>query len=131
MCAASDCRLGMGAKTLLHWAGPVLCFAKMGHAVPKDRPNGPCQAWPRLAMMGDVDTDSPDASPGKEPTMENVKLKKTGNKLTLEIDLGVDGRESSTGVSTLYASTGGFKPIPGAGPGVKLNLIVMRKHDEA
>ena len=56
--------------------------------------------------------------------MENVSIKKSGTKLTLTIELSVPGRLSSTGNSTLIASSGGWKAVPGTD--LRLNAMVMR-----
>ena len=60
--------------------------------------------------------------------MENVSVKKSGTKLVLTIDLAVPGRLSSTGASTLIASSGGWKAVPGTD--LRLNAMVMRPKDD-
>ena len=44
--------------------------------------------------------------------MQNIKMNKTGTKLTIEIDLSVKGEPSGSGKSVVIASTRGNKVIP-------------------
>lgn len=46
--------------------------------------------------------------------MENLSMKRDGNKLTIEIDLGKDAGPSASGKTTIIASTRGNAPVPGA-----------------
>jgi hypothetical protein len=59
--------------------------------------------------------------------MKNVTMKKTGNKLTIEVDLSQEHGTSSSGKSTVIATTGGNQDVPGA-DGVKIGLNVYRKN---
>ncbi|HXD23216.1 MAG TPA: hypothetical protein VN613_07640 [Gemmatimonadaceae bacterium] len=45
--------------------------------------------------------------------MTNLTMKRQGNRLIIEIDLGVSGTPSSTGKTQLIASSRGNTPIPG------------------
>ena len=45
--------------------------------------------------------------------MQNVEMKVVGDKLTITIDLSKRLGRSSSGKSTIVATTGGNKPIPG------------------
>lgn len=47
--------------------------------------------------------------------MQNVTLSREGDKLKIEIDLTKDFGPSSSGKTTLVASTRGSRPVPGAG----------------
>ncbi len=53
--------------------------------------------------------------------MNNVQMKKEGDKLIIEIDLTKRGDRSSSGKSISIASTGGNVSIPGA-EHIKLGL---------
>lgn len=58
--------------------------------------------------------------------MDNVTMKVTGNRLTIEVDL-VEGTPSSTGKTKLIGTTGGNIPIPGyKDQSVKVGLNVTR-----
>lgn len=54
--------------------------------------------------------------------MDNVKMTKTGNKLTIEIDLSKKGTPSSTGKSLVVASTKGNQKVEGTDIFVGLNV---------
>ena len=56
--------------------------------------------------------------------LKNVKTAIDGNKLVIQIDLGVDFGVSKSGKSVIVASTGGFTAIAG---GFALNLNVIKK----
>jgi hypothetical protein len=45
--------------------------------------------------------------------MQNVTMKREGNRLTIEIDLSQDYGPSRTGKTHLVASSHGNRPIPG------------------
>lgn len=60
--------------------------------------------------------------------MENIKLKKTGNTLTLTTDLSVEGEASSTGAMILVAKSGGWKNIPGTD--LRVNLMIGRANPD-
>jgi hypothetical protein len=69
------------------------------------------------------------AADGKELiAVENISVKKSGTKLTLTIELSAPGRLSSTGNSTLVASSGGWKAVPGTD--LRLNAMVMRPRED-
>jgi hypothetical protein len=55
--------------------------------------------------------------------MQNVNMQVKGNKLMIEIDHTVRLGQSSSGKSTVVASTGGNVEVPNA-PGIKLGLNV-------
>ncbi len=56
--------------------------------------------------------------------MENVKFTKTGNKLTIEVDLDHRGKVSDTGKTQRIASTEGNVPLDGA-PEIKVGLNIF------
>lgn len=58
--------------------------------------------------------------------MENVKFTKSGDKLTIEVDLSHRGAKSSTGKTTRIASTEGNVPCPEL-PDIKIGLNVFTK----
>ena len=58
--------------------------------------------------------------------MDNVKMTKKGNILTLEVDLSKKGTPSATGKSLTIGSTKGNQPVPGA-EGVYVGLNVYKK----
>lgn len=63
--------------------------------------------------------------------MKNVKIQKRGNVLTIKVDLSERGYPSSSGKSTILASTEGNVPLPFevGGETVKLglNLFISAK----
>ena len=58
--------------------------------------------------------------------MENVKMTKTGNKLTIEVDLSKKGTPSSTGKSQVIASTKGNQKIDGT-EDIYIGLNIYKK----
>lgn len=58
--------------------------------------------------------------------MQNVEMKKRGNKLTITIDLGAKGSPSSSGKTIVLASTRGNKSVPGTDD-IKIGLNCYRK----
>ena len=57
--------------------------------------------------------------------MRNVTMSTSGNKLTITVDLAVDGTISRTGKSTILASTEGNVGAPDR-PEVKIGLNVYK-----
>lgn len=58
--------------------------------------------------------------------MTNVKLERKGNVLTITVDLSKKGTPSSTGKTTVIASTQGNQPVEGPG-GFIVGLNVYTK----
>lgn len=58
--------------------------------------------------------------------MENVKMTKTGNKLTIEVDLSKKGTPSSTGKSLVIATTKGNQKIDGT-EDIHIGLNIYKK----
>ncbi len=58
--------------------------------------------------------------------MENVKFTRSGNKLTIEVDLAHRGEKSSTGKTVRVASTEGNVSCPDS-PEIKIGLNVYTK----
>jgi hypothetical protein len=56
--------------------------------------------------------------------MENVKFTRSGNKLTIEVDLSHRGELSSTGKTKRVASTEGNVPCPDS-PEIKIGLNIF------
>lgn len=46
--------------------------------------------------------------------MENVTMKRDGNKLVIEIDLSKDCGPSASGKTTVVATSRGNQPVPGS-----------------
>jgi len=61
-----------------------------------------------------------------ESHLANVEMSVNGDKLTIVVDLGKEGKESSTGKSIIIASTEGNMPVPGR-ENIKVGLNVFRK----
>lgn len=58
--------------------------------------------------------------------MQNVSMKVVGSKLVIECDLEAEGTPSSTGKTTIIASTQGNQSVPGH-PTIKLGLNLYTK----
>jgi hypothetical protein len=58
--------------------------------------------------------------------MDNVKVRVVGSTLTLTVDLGVEGRPSSTGRSVIVATTSGWAPVLES-PEHAFQLNIIRK----
>lgn len=58
--------------------------------------------------------------------MENVKFTRNGDKLTIEVDLSHRAGKSSSGKTTIVASTQGNVPCPDM-PEVKIGLNIFTK----
>jgi hypothetical protein len=58
--------------------------------------------------------------------VKNVKLTQDGTKLTIEVDLSKDQGRSTSGKSTIIASTEGNVSLEGPGE-IKLGLNVYKK----
>jgi hypothetical protein len=56
--------------------------------------------------------------------MENVKMTRNGDKLTIEVDLAYRGQPSSTGKTLRVASTEGNVPCEGS-PEIKVGLNIF------
>jgi hypothetical protein len=56
--------------------------------------------------------------------MKNITTRTEGSKLIIEVDMNQDFGKSSTGKSTIVASSAGFIAVR---DDVKLNLTVIRK----
>jgi len=61
--------------------------------------------------------------------MKNVDMKVVGKKLTITVDLTQEHGQSSTGKSTIIATTSGNIEVPGA-PGVKIGFSVYKKAED-
>lgn len=57
--------------------------------------------------------------------MQNVEMKVRGNKLTITVDLSAKGTPSSSGKTTVLASTRGNAKVPGKDD-IKIGLNVYR-----
>ncbi len=57
--------------------------------------------------------------------MKNVEMRVEGNILTITVDLSKDYGISKSGKSTIIASTGGNKPVPG-NEDAKIGLNIYR-----
>lgn len=55
--------------------------------------------------------------------MENIKMKRDGDKLILEIDLSVELGPSRSGKTILIASTKGNKPVPDSEATIGVNCF--------
>ena len=58
--------------------------------------------------------------------MKNVVVRVEGNKLVLEVDLTQDFGKSTSGKTTIVASSEGNAPVPGH-PGIQIGLNVFKK----
>jgi hypothetical protein len=58
--------------------------------------------------------------------MQNVKMTVEGNKLTIEVDLSEEHGPSSSGKTTIIATTSGNAPVEGK-EGVQVGLNVFKK----
>lgn len=58
--------------------------------------------------------------------MDNIEMKIVGNKLLIEVDLSQDFGKSSSGKTTVVASSRGNAEIPGY-PGTFMGLNIYRK----
>jgi hypothetical protein len=58
--------------------------------------------------------------------MQNVKMTVEGNKLTIEVDLSEEHGPSSSGKTTIIATTSGNAPVPDR-EGVQVGLNVFKK----
>jgi hypothetical protein len=54
--------------------------------------------------------------------MTNITMKRDGNKLVITCDLDAPGKPSSSGKSTIVASTNGNASVPGTDLTLGLNL---------
>jgi hypothetical protein len=57
--------------------------------------------------------------------MTNVQMKRTGNTLTITVDLAQDHGRSTSGKTTIVASTQGSVKVEG--PGISIGLNVYKK----
>jgi hypothetical protein len=62
--------------------------------------------------------------------MTNVEMKRTGNILTITVDLGVKGEQSKSGKSIVLASTQGNISVPAEpsdlGAAIKIGLNIYK-----
>jgi hypothetical protein len=58
--------------------------------------------------------------------MKNIDLKLEGNILTIKVDISKEFGPSSSGKTTIIASTEGNKPVPGK-EDVKIGLNIYKK----
>lgn len=58
--------------------------------------------------------------------MKNIEMKVKGNKLTIEIDLSKEFGQSSSGKSTIVASSGGNVSVPDH-EDIKIGINVYKK----
>ena len=61
--------------------------------------------------------------------MQNVQMRLSGNKLTIEVDLAVVGCQSRTGKTRVVASTRGNQPVEFGDSKVFVGLNVFKKDD--
>lgn len=59
--------------------------------------------------------------------MKNMEMKKTGNKLTITVDLSKDFGQSKSGKSTIIASSEGNVEVPDTDGSVKIGLNIYKK----
>jgi len=58
--------------------------------------------------------------------MKNVEMKVEGNTLTIQVDLSKDFGPSSSGKTTLIATTEGNVSVPGRNEKVGLNVYIKK-----
>lgn len=69
-----------------------------------------------------------DKAKSKKGVFRNMKMKRTKNILTIEVDLDEDLGESSTGKNHLCANSGGWGNIIANGKSYGINFCMTRPH---